>query len=55
MGTAQYNRVFVLGNDAEDNKEVAYVVAGEDTDLPAAAEFYYTDLVTRFPYTLGFH
>lgn len=55
MSTAEYDRMFVLGNEVEGNREVVYVDAGEDTDLPASAEFYYSDVVTRFPYELGFH
>ena len=50
MGTAEYNRVFVLGKPNEGTREVVHVPAGEDTDLPATAEFYYSDNVTRFPY-----
>lgn len=50
MGTAEYDRVFVLGRDEYGNRVVEHVPAGEDTDLPDTAEFYYEDLVTRFPY-----
>lgn len=53
MTTAAYNRIFVLGGETRGNREVVYVPAGEDTDLPANAEYYYTDLVTRFPYELS--
>lgn len=49
MPTAQYDRVFVLGTDAEGNKELVHVKAGEDTDLPASAEFYYTSATATFP------
>jgi hypothetical protein len=50
MGTAEYNRVFVLGTEEEGNREVVHVPAGEDTDLPATSEFYYTSATARFPY-----
>lgn len=48
MATAEYNRVFVLGKDTDGNKQLVHVPAGEDTDLPASAEFYYTDSETSF-------
>lgn len=49
MSEAEYDRVFVLGTDAEGNKEVVHVPAGDDTDLPASAEFYYTSATAKFP------
>lgn len=48
MATAAYNRIFVLGTDAAGNKELVHVPAGEDTDLPVTAEYYYTDATAKF-------
>lgn len=53
MSTAEYDRVFVVGTDPAGNRELVHVPAGEDTDLPASAEYYYTDVIARFPYELG--
>ena len=50
MATAEYRRVFVIGKSVEGNREMKVVEVGEDTDLPATAEFYYTDVFTQFPY-----
>lgn len=48
MATAAYNRIFVIGTDPEGNKELIYVPANEDTDLPSTAEYYYTDTIAKF-------
>lgn len=50
MSTAEYDRVFLIGKAEDGNRELLHVPAGEDTDLPAAAEFYYSGAIVRFPY-----
>lgn len=50
MSTAEYDRVFLLGSAVDGNRELIHVPAGEDTDLPATAEFYYLQSTTQFPY-----
>lgn len=53
MSTATYRQVFVLGKEVQGNRELKVVNVGDETDLPAAAEFYYTDVSTRFPYEVS--
>lgn len=44
------DQVYVLGNLNDHNREVVFVPDGEDTDLPAAAQFAYSNAFTKFPY-----
>lgn len=51
MGTAVGTTVFVLGREADGNREVLTFMDGQDYgDLPVSAIQPYTAQVTRFPY-----
>lgn len=49
---ASTREVYVLGKEEAKNREVVVVEAGESHDLPAAAKYAYSNVQTRFPYTL---
>lgn len=45
------DEIYVLGDITPNgNRELVFVPDGTDTDLPAAAEFAYSNAFTRFPY-----
>jgi hypothetical protein len=52
MSTADGREIYVIGKQADGNREVVIVEDGATHDLPAAAKYTYTDQVARFPYEL---
>lgn len=52
MAEADGREIYVLGKEAHGNREVVVVADGETHDLPAAAEYPYSDVQTRFPYAI---
>lgn len=51
MSTAATGReIYVLGVEADGNREVVVVEDGELHDLPATAEYTYASGLTKFPY-----
>lgn len=47
------DQVYVLGDiKPHNNRELVFVPDGEDTDLPAGAQFAYSSNFTVFPYNL---
>ena len=53
MATADGREIYVLGSEPEGNREVVIVEDGETHDFPAAAEYTYASVRTRFPYELA--
>lgn len=43
--------IYVIGSLTDDNREMVFVPSGEDTDLPAGAEYAYSSAFTKFPYS----
>lgn len=50
--TADGREIYVLGKDAWGNREVVTVEDGKEHDLPAAAQYTYDNVQTRFPYEI---
>ncbi len=44
------DKIYVIGGLEQENREVVFVPDGEDTDLPAGAEYAYASAFTKFPY-----
>lgn len=42
--------IYVIGVEADNNREVVVVEDGESHDLPASAEYTYDSDLTKFPY-----
>jgi len=50
MATANGREIYVIGKIRHGNREMPIIEDGYEHDLPAEAEFYYTDQITQFPY-----
>lgn len=50
--TASAREIYVLGSEADKNREVIVVEAGEVHDLPATALYTYASDLTKFPYSI---
>ena len=50
MATANGREIYVIGKIKQGNREMPIIEDGKEHDLPAEAEFYYVDQITRFPY-----
>jgi hypothetical protein len=52
MATASGREIYVIGFEADGDREVTIVEDGNEHDFPAAAEYTYASELTRFPYEL---
>jgi hypothetical protein len=50
MSTADGREIYVIGKVRHGNREKIIIEDGKEHDLPAGAEYTYSDQVTRFPY-----
>jgi len=50
MATATGREIYVIGKIKQGNREMPIIEDGYEHDLPAEAEFTYTDQIARFPY-----
>lgn len=50
--TATSREIYVLGVEADGNREVVVIESGEVHDLPAQALYGYDNGLTKFPYSI---
>ena len=51
--TATSREIYVIGDEASNNREAVVVETGEVHDMPATAEYGYDSEQTQFPYTIA--
>lgn len=52
MATTTEREIYRLGREVDGNREVIILEEGTTHDLPVGAKFLYSDVNTRFPYSL---